>query len=145
MTHTAITQITALLQVSLENMLAESPDPLAATEHWRAEMRRGLTQAEDAVAAAVTQERRIEQERQSALASMAEWDVKVDDALRGGDEIQARAALERQRSYESIARAREQELEQHRKVMADMKAALKALRDKVQDLDPPSRPRESVA
>ena len=133
-----LTRLKALAQTSLDDVLAESPDPQAAAAHWRAEANKGLAQAQDALAAAVAQEHQLDKRLAEAQALDAEWDAKTDAALQAGDEDGARRALKRKMAYEASVAELRQSLDRQRQVVADMKASVNALRDKVQEMVPPA-------
>jgi phage shock protein A len=139
-TQKLLDRIALLLKVNVDDLLMEEPDPQAAVAYWRAEIEQGLAQAEDAVAAAIAQERQIERQLREAQLGAAKWDAKADEALHTGDEEQARAALRRKLTYECIANEAQHKLEHHRQVVIDMKAALSALKAKAQDLSVLDRP-----
>jgi phage shock protein A len=139
-TQKLLDRITLLLKINVDDLLLDETDPQAAVAHWRAEVERGLSQAKDAVAAAISQERQIERQLRKAQAGMAEWGAKADAALQAGDEVQGRAALSRKLTYERIAAEAQQELEHHRQVIEEMKSAVNALQAKAQDLAGPHRP-----
>jgi phage shock protein A len=142
-THKLLERIAALLKVNLQDLLMESPDPQEAAAHWRAEMESGLADAKDAVAKAVARERQIAKQLGAAESSAAEWDAKVDAALEAGDDARARAALKRKALYERVAQGLQAKLDQHRKVLADMKASVNALQEKVKDLESLGKPSRS--
>lgn len=141
-TQKLLDRIALLLKINVDDLLMEEPDPQAAVarEAWRAEIEQGLAQAQDAVAAAIAQERQIERQLREAQLGAAKWDARADEALRTGDEEQARAALRRKLTYECIADEAQKKLEHHRQVVTDMKAALSALQAKAQDLTGLDRP-----
>ena len=142
-TQKLLDRIATLLQVNLSDLALDEADPQAAVAHWRAEMERGLEQAKDAVAAARVQERRLEQQLKEAQISIARWDAQVDAALQARDEEQALVALRRKMAYESVAQELQLKLDHHRQVVAEMKASVKALQDKIQDLEGLARPPRS--
>jgi phage shock protein A len=133
-TQKLLDRIALLLQVSLADLLMDEADPQEAVAHWRAEAERGLSDAQDAVARAIVQERQMEKQLRGALSSSAAWDAKVDAALQAGDEGRARAALRRKATYDQSARAFQEKLDHHRLVLSEMKASLRALQVKAQDL-----------
>ena len=142
-TQKLLDRIALLLKIDVNDLLMEDADPQAAVAHWRAEVERGVSQAKDAVAAALSQERQIERQLREAQAGMAEWDAKADAALQAGDEDQARIALQRKLTYEHIAAEAQQKLGHHRQVIAEMKSAVNALQMKAQDLAGPDKPAKS--
>ena len=133
-------RIAALLKVNLSDLLMEEADPQEAVAHWRAEMESGLADAKDAVAKAMAQERQLEKELRAAQSSAADWDAQTDVALQAGDEDKARAALKRKAAYERVAQELRAKLDHQRQVMAEMKASVKALEVKAQDLTGLTRP-----
>jgi len=142
-TQQLLNRITTLLKVNASDLMMDAANPQEAVARWRAEMERGLEQAKDAVAAARVQERRLEQQLKEAQISMAKWDAQVDAALQSGDEEQARVALRRKKTYECVAQELQQKLDHHRQVVVEMRASVKALQDKIQDLGGLARPPRS--
>lgn len=133
-TRKLLDRITALLEVSLQDLLMESADPQETVAYWRAEMEAGLADAKDAVAKAIAQERQLEKHLKVAQSSADEWDGKVDAALQACDEARARAALKRKMTYESMANDLQQRLTHQHQVIAEMKKSVSALQAKVIDL-----------
>jgi phage shock protein A len=133
-TRKLLDRITALIEVSLQDLLMESADPQETVAYWRAEMQAGLADAKDAVAKAITQERQLEKALKAAQSSADEWDGKVDAALQACDDARARAALKRKMTYESMANDLQQRLAHQHQVIAEMKKSVSALQAKVIDL-----------
>ncbi len=140
-TQKLLKRITALLQVDLQDLLMDkdappgTPGEAAESDaaHWIAEMEKGLEQAQDAVAAALVQERQLLGKLREAQACSGEWDAKTDAALQAGDEERARVTLRRKLAYDQAAAELQGKLDHHRKTMADMKASVEALQVKIKD------------
>ena len=133
-TRKLLDRITALLEISLQDLLMESADPQETVAYWRAEMQAGLVDAKDAVAKAIAQERQLEKHLKAAQSSADEWDGKVDAALQACDDARARSALKRKMTYESMANDLQQRLAHQHQVIAEMKKSVSALQAKVIDL-----------
>ena len=133
-TQKLIKRIAVLLEVNLQDLLLESADPRETVAYWRAEMKGGLADAQDAVARAVALGHQIEKQCKSAQSSADQWDTKVDAALQAGDERRARAALKRKIAYEDMARELQRRLAHQHQVIAEMKKGVSALQEKVLDL-----------
>jgi len=142
-TQELLERIAALLKVSLQDLLMEGTDPQEAVAYYRTEVEDGLAEAKDAVAKAVAQERHIAKQLGAAESSAAEWDARVDVALQAGDDARARAALRRKASYECAAQGLQAKLDHHRQVLADMKASVSALQEKIKDLEGLGKPSRS--
>ncbi len=123
-----------MLKANLADMLLESHDPQEAASRFIAEMESGLAEAKDAVASAMVEERKTEKQLQETKALCDEWDAKTDEALRAGDESEARRALGRKASLQKQAQALEQDLDRQTQAVAKMKADLSALQTKIQDI-----------
>jgi phage shock protein A len=122
------------LAINPNDLLLEPDNPHAEAAHLIAEMESGLRQAQDAIAAAVVQERRLERQWQQALARANEWDTKTDAALQAGDDKQARRALKRKQFYQAKAAELQAALGKQRQTIAEMKAGLGALRAQVEQI-----------
>ncbi len=133
-TQILLERIALLIKVNLQDLLLESADPQETAAYWRAEMEGGLAGAKDAVAKAVTQERRLEKQIKAAQASADEWDAKIDAALRAGDDTRARSALKRKTTYECVVSELQQKLAHQHQVTAGMKKSVSALQAQVIDL-----------
>ena len=127
-------RISALLKISISDLFLEADDPQQAAAPLLDEMEGGLAQARDAVAAAMVKERQLEQQLVKAQAMRAEWDAKTDAALHAGDDDGARRALKRKIAFERRASEAQATLEQQRETVAEMRASLRALREKAKDI-----------
>ncbi len=134
-TQDLLARLQSLLHINMSDLLMDDRGPgdmaIPAARHWRGEMEEGLAQAKDAVASAIVQERQLEQRLLKVQAACDEWDRKCDTALEAGDEATARAALRRRQTYQRQAGELQSKLDHERQVVAEMKAAVADLQDKI--------------
>lgn len=105
-----IGRISDLLSANMNAMLDRAEDPEKMADEYLRQLRSQLYEAKTSVAAAMADERKLQQRTQQQENELRQWQNKAATALRNGDEELARAALQRKVQAEKLA---EQYREQH--------------------------------
>jgi phage shock protein A len=87
-----------------------------------------LEQARAAVASALVDEKDLEREMLAAVALVHEWDARAGNALRAGQEAQARHAVERKVVYERTVSELKAELDRQNEAIAYLRSRAHELR-----------------
>ncbi|CAL5229326.1 g12632 [Coccomyxa viridis] len=111
--------------------VGELEDPRRMLDQAVTDMREDVTKMRQAAAQVYAAERQMETRFASAQAASDEWKRRAEWALRKGDEDLAREALKRRKTFETTANTMREQLEQHRKASATLKANISALESKV--------------
>ncbi|CAK0787115.1 hypothetical protein CVIRNUC_010331 [Coccomyxa viridis] len=111
--------------------VAELEDPRRMLDQAVSDMRGDVAKMRQAGAQVFAAERQMEERYGAAQAASDEWRRRAEWALRKGDEDLAREALKRRKTFEATAITMKQQLDQHRKASATLKANISALENKV--------------
>jgi phage shock protein A len=96
-------RIGRLMRANVNDMVSKAEDPEKILEQAVLDMQEDLVQLRQAVASAIANQKRTEQQYNKAMADSNSWQSKAQLALQKGDENLAREALVRKKSYSETA------------------------------------------
>ena len=92
-------RISRLIRSNVTAWLDAAEDPESTLEQMVADMQENLIELRQSVAQAIATQKRTERQATQAESLAQEWYGRAQQALNKGDEIQAREALSRRKTY----------------------------------------------
>jgi len=126
-------RISRVLQASFNALVSEAEDPERVLEQVVAEMQDELIQLRQAVAQAIATQKRTERQCKQAEATAAEWYRRAELAMQAGDEVLARDALTRRKSYQETAQLMQTQIAQQATIVQKLKRDMVTLESKIAD------------
>ena len=96
-------RVSRLLRANVNDMVSKAEDPEKILEQAVMDMQEDLVQLRQAVASAIANQKRTEQQYNKSMADANSWQSKAQLALQKGDEDLAREALVRKKNYSETA------------------------------------------
>lgn len=118
-------------RASLNDTLNGAEDPEKLLEQTAADMQENLLQLRQAVAVAIATQKRSERQYEQAHTQAREFYNRAQSALKKGNEILAREALNRRQSYLETAQALEGQLQQQQSSVQQLKTNMRTLESKI--------------
>lgn len=126
-----IDRILRVIRANLNALIGQAEDPEKILEQTVMDMQEDLVQLRQAVAQAIATQKRTERQAHQAQSTSEEWYRRAQLALQQGNEVLAREALARKKSYQDTATAMFAQIEQQSTVVARLKKDMQALESKI--------------
>ncbi|KJH72275.1 PspA/IM30 family protein [Aliterella atlantica] len=127
-------RITRVVRANVNNLVGNAEDPEKVLEQTVADMQEDLVQLRQAVASAIATQKRTERQANQADSTAQEWYNRAQMALNQGNEILAREALTKRKSYQETATALKSQLEQQSTIVSRLKKDMQTLEAKIGEL-----------
>jgi phage shock protein A len=127
-------RVSRLLRANVNDMVSKAEDPEKILEQAVADMQDDLVQLRQAVAGAIANQKRTEQQYNKAMGDANSWQSKAQLALQKGDENLAREALVRKKTYSETATALKAQLDGLAGQVDTMKKSLGQLESKISEM-----------
>ena len=121
-------RMSTLVRSNLNDLLDRAEDPEKMIRQLLVDMNNQRIQAKTQVAAAIAEERRVQQRAQEAQQQADEWQRRAELAIEKGDDELAKQALMRRNTYAQAAAGLQEQLQAY-------SAQVQALRDGMRQLD----------
>ena len=121
-------RMSTLVRSNLNDLLDRAEDPEKMIKQLLVDMNNQRIQAKTQVAAAIAEERRVQQRAQEAEKQADEWQRRAELAIEKGDDELAKQALVRRNTYAQTAAGMQEQLQAY-------SAQVQALRDGMRQLD----------
>ncbi len=121
-------RMSTLVRSNLNDLLDRAEDPEKMIRQLLVDMNNQRIQAKTQVAAAIAEERRVQQRAQEAQQQADEWQRRAELAIEKGDDELAKQALVRRNTYAQAAAGLQEQLQAY-------SAQVQALRDGMRQLD----------
>ncbi len=121
-------RMSTLVRSNLNDLLDRAEDPEKMIKQLLVDMNNQRIQAKTQVAAAIAEERRVQQRAQEAQQQADEWQRRAELAIEKGDDELAKQALTRRNTYAQTAAGLQEQLQAY-------SAQVQALRDGMRQLD----------
>lgn len=118
-------------RASLNETLNGAEDPEKLLEQTTADMQENLLQLRQAVAVAIATQKRSERQYEQAHTQAREFYNRAQSALKKGNELLAREALNRRQSYLETAQTLEGQLKQQQSSVQQLKTNMRTLESKI--------------
>jgi phage shock protein A len=120
--------MSTLVRSNLNDLLDRAEDPEKMLRQLLVDMNNQRIQAKTQVAAAIAEERRVQQRAEEAQKQADEWQRRAELAIEKGDDELAKQALTRRNTYAQTAAGMQEQLQAY-------SAQVQALRDGMRQLD----------
>lgn len=126
-------RLAALLKSNINDLISSAENPEKMLNQIIVDMRDQLVKAKQQVAAAIADEKRLEDQARGEAKLAEDWEQRAVLALQQGREDLARQALVRQSEHQAHAQQLEATWQQHRLETEKLKASLRDLNDKIEE------------
>jgi phage shock protein A len=124
-------RITNLLRANINDLLDRAEDPEKMIKQMIMDMEEGVREGKVALAAAITEEKKLKAAYEENLEQANNWFTKAELALEKGEEELAREALKRRKTHEDNATSFKTQWEEQRKTVSSMREDVDALESKL--------------
>lgn len=124
-------RITTLIRANINDLLDRAEDPEKMLNQMITDMEDSVRDGKVALAAAITEEKKLKAGWEENLAEEQKWLQKAELAIEKGAEDLAREALKRHNTHETNALSYKQQWEQQRHIVAQLREDLDQLDSKV--------------
>lgn len=128
-----IDRIARVIRANLNSLIGQAEDPEKVLEQAVEDMQQDLIGLRQAVAQAIATQKRTERQASQAESTAQEWYNRAQLALSSGDEILAREALTRRKSYQETAKVMRTQLTQEAGVVTKLKDNMRTLESKISE------------
>ncbi|MFA7566429.1 MAG: PspA/IM30 family protein [Alkalispirochaeta sp.] len=122
-----------LISSNVNDLVRKAEDPEKMLNQLVLDMNKQLMEAKRNVAAAITEEKRLERHVQEQRRHGDEWEQRAIVALRAGKEDLARQALERKQRETEYAKQLAGQYEKQHAAVEQLKASLRDLQDRIEE------------
>jgi len=126
-----IDRILRVIRANLNALIGQAEDPEKILEQTVMDMQEDLVQLRQAVAQAIATQKRTERQAHQAQTTAEEWYRRAQLALQQGNDVLAREALTRRKSYQETATALSSQIEQQSSVVVRLKKDMQTLESKI--------------
>jgi phage shock protein A len=122
-----------LIRANLNSLISQAEDPEKILEQAVLDMQNDFIQLRQAVAQAIATQKRTERQFTQAQSNADEWYRRAQLALQKGDELLAREALSRRKSFQETANALKGQIDQQNGVVSKLRENMRALETKLSE------------
>ena len=124
-------RMSTLVRSNLNDLLDRSEDPEKMIKQLLVDMNNQRLQAKTQVAAAIAEERQIQQRAQEAQKQADDWQRKAELAIEKGDDELAKQALMRRNTYAQSASGLQEQVQAHSAQVQALRDGLRQLENKI--------------
>ena len=129
-----IDRIKRVIRANTNDLVSNAEDPEKVLEQTVAEMQGDLVQLRQAVASAIATQKRTERQASQADSTAQDWYNRAQLALNQGNEILAKEALTKRKSYQETATALKAQMSEQSSVVNRIKKDMQTLELKIGEL-----------
>ena len=129
-----IDRIKRVIRANTNDLVSNAEDPEKVLEQTVAEMQGDLVQLRQAVASAIATQKRTERQASQADSIAQDWYSRAQLALNQGNEILAKEALTKRKSYQETATALKAQMSEQSSVVNRIKKDMQTLELKIGEL-----------
>ena len=126
-------RISRIVRSNISDLLDRAEDPEKILQQIMVDMQQDLREAKLHVAAAIRDQKKLENQYQGNLDMADRCEKKAISAVESGDDILAKEALKRKRTYEQLARGYKEQLDEQTRSVQLLKTSLTALEAKIEE------------
>jgi len=126
-----IDRILRIIRANLNALIGQAEDPEKILEQTVIDMQEDLIQLRQAVAAAIATQKRTERQAHQAQSTADQWYQRAQLALQQGNDVLAREALTKRKSYQETATAMTAQIEQQNSIVGRLKKDMQTLETKI--------------
>lgn len=126
-------KIKRILKSNINDLLDRVEDPEKILEQLLEDMQQELKEAKIQVAGAIRDGNKLEAQYRENLESSEKWEKRAIVFIQNGDDIRAKEALRRKRSFSDLAESFREQLEAQKESIAVLKDGLTTLESKIEE------------
>ena len=128
-------KISRILKSNINDLLDRVEDPEKVLNQLLEDMRHELKEAKVQVVAAIRDGNRLEAQYKENLESAVNWEKRAIVFIENGDDVHAKEALRRKKSFSELADNYREQLESQRESIAVLKDGLATLQEKIEEAE----------
>jgi phage shock protein A len=126
-------RLAALIKSNLNDLISNAEDPEKMLNQVVIDMAQQLIEAKKQVAVAIADEKRLAKQAEGEAAKAAEWERRAMMAVRAGDDVLAKEALQRKKEHDGLATVYKDQWAKQKKQVDQLKMALRILNSKIEE------------
>jgi phage shock protein A len=126
-------RVSTLMRANINDLIDRAEDPEKMVRQLIADMNSQLLQVKSGVAAAIADEKQLNQRWRDNESKAAEWERRAELAVERGQDDLAREALQRRNTFATNAEGFKQQYEEQARQVEILKQALRQLESKIQE------------
>ena len=126
-------RISRIVRSNISELLDKAEDPEKILQQIMDDMRQDLREAKFQVAASIRDQKNLEARYQENLAMADRWEKRAISAVEEGEDVLAKEALRRKRTFEQLAYGYSEQLEEQTRSVQFLKTSLTTLEAKIED------------
>jgi len=126
-------RISRIVRSNINDLLDRAEDPEKILQQIMVDMQQDLREAKLHVAAAIRDQRKLENQYQENLDMADRWEKKAISSVEEGNDTVAKEALRRKKTFEQLARGFKEQLDEQAKSVQLLKTSLTALEAKIEE------------
>jgi phage shock protein A len=126
-------RVSTLIRANINDLIDRAEDPEKVVKQLIADMNNQLLQVKTQVAAAIADEKQLQQRYQENQAKANDWQQKAELAVEKGQDDLAREALSRRNAFQQTADGFKSQYEEQARQVEVLKDALHQLESKIQE------------
>lgn len=128
-----LNRVMTVLKANLNDLINRAEQPEKMLNQLLLDMQEQLAKAKQEVAAAIADEKRLEQQYRNEVEQAREWERKARLAVEKGDDELAKEALRRQSEHERYSLEYKKQWERQKASTEQLRVALQALNRKIEE------------
>jgi phage shock protein A len=126
-------RLAALIKSNLNDLISSAEDPEKMLNQVVMDMANQLIEAKKQVAISIADEKRLAKQAEGEAAKAAEWERRAMMAIRAGDDVLAKEALQRKKEHEGLTTVFQDQWQKQKKQVDQLKMALRLLNNKIEE------------
>jgi len=128
-----LSRIATLIKANINDLINKAEDPEKILNQTIIDMRSQLNEARKQVAAAIADEKRLQQQYEAEVQQAKEWEKKAMAAVEKGEDGLAKEALSRKISHEKMALEYKKQWESQKEETDKLRETLRSLNQKIEE------------
>ena len=128
-------KISRILKSNINDLLDRVEDPEKVLDQLLEDMRHEFKEAKVQVVAAIRDGNRLEAQYRENLENAENWEKRAIVFIENGDDVRAKEALRRKKSFSELADNYHEQLESQRESVAVLKNGLATLQEKIEEAE----------
>src|SRR5437868_3457314 len=126
-------RLATLIKSNLNDLISRSEDPVKMLEQAVLDMSTQLIEAKKQVAITIADEKKLAKQAEQEAANAAEWERRAMLAVKSGDDVLAKEALNRKKEHDQLATTLKDQWAKQKQAVEQLKTALRLLNNKIEE------------
>ena len=126
-------RISRMIRSNISELLDRAEDPEKMLQQIMADMQQDLREAKLQVVAAIRDQKKLETQYRANLVMADKWEKRAILAVEAGDDVPAKEALRRKRTFDRLAQGYKEQLDEQVRSIQLLKTSLAALEAKIEE------------